>query len=252
MSDRVFSGRDVTEALAMAAQALGLPPERLRYVVLDAGTEGGLGLKPTLARVAVLLGGVSRASLAASPPPAREPAAPAAEPPRELREPQEPRAPSGDVVAAVEAVVAALAEAAHVDIRARAVLSDDSLSIELAGSGVASFLLGPGEPQVAEAVEHLLHGMFAHRIAPRRLRVECAGQREQREGRLKAKAHELATAVLADGQLRTTDALNAYERRLVHMAVAECPGVITYSVGGGADRRVTIAPEKASLGGEVY
>ena len=28
MSDRVFSGRDVTEALGTAAQALGLPPER--------------------------------------------------------------------------------------------------------------------------------------------------------------------------------------------------------------------------------
>ena len=38
----------------------------------------------------------------------------------------------------------------------------------------------------------------------------------------------------------------------MHMAVSELAGVITYSVGGGADRRVTVAPEKVSLGGEVY
>ena len=44
MSDRVFSGRDVTEALAAAAQALGVSAEKLRYFVLDAGTAGGLGL----------------------------------------------------------------------------------------------------------------------------------------------------------------------------------------------------------------
>ena len=249
MSDRVFSGRDVAEALGMAAQALGQSPERLRYVVLDAGTAGGLGLKPTPARVAVLLGGISgaasaSASTASQPTPAAPPAAEAA--------PALPRGEAGDVAQQVEALVAALAEAAQVEVRARATMSTDVLSIELAGSGVASFLLGPGEPAVAEALEHLLHGMFAHRMVPRRLRVECEGQRAQREERLRAKALELVAAVLLDGQPRTTDPLNAYERRLVHMAVAERPGVLTYSVGGGADRRVTVAPEKASLGGEVY
>jgi spoIIIJ-associated protein len=249
MSDRVFSGRDVTEALGMAAQALGLPPERLRYVVLDAGTSGGLGLKPTPARVAVLLGSASPTIPA---PPSRPTpssalsVAPTTETPREKPQGAE------DLVSEVEELVAALARTAEVDLQARATLSTDALLVELAGRDVASFLLGPGEPAVAEAIEHLLHGMFAHRVAPRRLRVECAGQRERREEKLRTKALELAAAVLEDGKLRTTDPLNAYERRLVHMAVSEQPGVITYSVGGGADRRVTIAPEKASLGGEVF
>lgn len=247
MSDRVFSGRDVAEALGMAAQALGLQPERLRYVVLDAGTAGGLGLKPTPARVAVLLGvapggtpGPASGGSASPPPASPASASVVAEPPEE------------DVALAVERVVAALAATANIDIRARVTSSADALAVELSGKDVASFLLGPGEPSVAEALEHLLHGMFAHRLAPRRLRVECQGQREQREERLRAQALELADAVLADGQPRTTPPLNAYERRLVHVAVIERPGVITYSVGGGGDRRVTIAPEKASLGGEVF
>jgi len=40
--------------------------------------------------------------------------------------------------------------------------------------------------------------------------------------------------------------LNSYERRIVHMIVSERPGLETYSVGEGADRRVTIAPRRAA------
>jgi spoIIIJ-associated protein len=247
VSDRVFTGLDVADALSTAAQALGLRPERLRYVVLDAGTPGGLGLKPTPARVAVLLGKAAAAA-------AEEPDRPRVSEPTATspRPPAEGPIDRGDPPREVEAVVAALAVAAGVDIGGRATLSTDTLSIELFGLDVATFLLGPTESTVADALEHLLHGMFAQRIAPRRLRVQFEGQREVREGRLQAMARELSAAVLEDGQPRTTDPLNAYERRLVHMAVAERAGLITYSVGGGADRRVTIAPANASLGGEIY
>ncbi len=36
--------------------------------------------------------------------------------------------------------------------------------------------------------------------------------------------------------------MNAYERRVVHVALQAEPGVTTYSVGQGSDRRVTVAP----------
>jgi spoIIIJ-associated protein len=253
VSDRVFSGRDVAEALSTAAQALGLRPESLRYVVLDAGTPGGLGLNPTPARVAVLLG---RAAVASS----QEHGRPRTDEPSAL-DPKPAPGPVGeggptpiesDLPREAERAVEAFAAAAGVEIGVRATLSADRISIELFGRDVATFLLGPSEPMVADALEHLLHGMFAHRVTPRRVRVSFEGLREQREERLMALARGLATSVLGDGQPRTTDPLNAYERRLIHLAVSEQPGLITYSVGGGADRRVTIAPEKASLGGEIY
>ena len=38
--------------------------------------------------------------------------------------------------------------------------------------------------------------------------------------------------------------LNAYERRVVHMALSGVPGIVTYSVGEGADRRVTVGPAR--------
>ena len=44
MSDPVFTGQDVPDAVASAARSLGLEAARLRYVVLDPGRPGGLGV----------------------------------------------------------------------------------------------------------------------------------------------------------------------------------------------------------------
>ena len=85
MKDRIFTGQDVEEALASAAASLGLPLRDLRYVVLEPGTEGGRGLKPTPARIAILLHDPAAApdAAAAAERPGAEPLdeAPAAPPP---------------------------------------------------------------------------------------------------------------------------------------------------------------------------
>jgi predicted RNA-binding protein Jag len=48
--------------------------------------------------------------------------------------------------------------------------------------------------------------------------------------------------VRADGVARTTDPLNSYERRVIHVALSTEEGVVTFSVGEGSGRRVTVAP----------
>jgi spoIIIJ-associated protein len=245
VSDRVFSGRDVQDALDQAAQALGQSRERLRYVVLEAGTPGGLGLKPTPARVAVLLTG-GPAALDRTPARQERPAAPHATGEDDREE------GAADPGAEIGLLVAALAQTAGLDLGADVEAQPEALLVHFHGRDAGPFLLAGEDPSVLEALEHLLHGMFAHRIAPKRLRVECAGRKEQREERLRETALGLAREVLSDGQPRTTGPLNSYERRLVHVAVAELRGLVTYSVGGGADRRVTIAPAEAPGGGEVH
>jgi spoIIIJ-associated protein len=259
VSDRAFTGRDVAEAVEQAAHALGLTVDRLRYVVLDTGSPGGRGLNPTPARIAVLLGaGPGRVPAAeADRGPARSPAAPAG--PRAGREepgPAEsapPRAAASSVESQAQALITALAQAAGLDLAAEVEETAQAVRIRLVGSQAAEFLLGPGgEPVVFEALENLLYGHFGRPLAPRKLIVECEGLKAHREQGLRTMAAELAQAVLADGQPRTTTPLNSYERRLVHVALQEHPGIITYSVGDGASRRVTVAPAEASLGGEVH
>jgi spoIIIJ-associated protein len=81
-----------------------------------------------------------------------------------------------------------------------------------------------------------------------RLVVDAEGYRAAREGRITARALALAEEVKRTGTPRETGPLNSYERRLVHVALADQPGVRTFSVGEGASRRVTIAPAEPTQG----
>jgi len=241
MSDPVFTGQDVADAVATAARSLGLEAARLRYVVLDRGRPGGLGVSASPARIAILLERRTPdeerrlAGLVARAAPAREEAAERA-----------PTVRTSDVRADIRSLVRALAEAAAVDLSAEVDEGPDGLAVRLQGPGCGMLLEDDGE--VFRALEHVLQRAFRSRVETGRLAVECEGYRGQRDARLRERALELARAVQADGKARRTEALNSYERRIVHMAVAEMPDLETYSVGEGSDRRVTIAPRGSAAG----
>jgi spoIIIJ-associated protein len=238
MSDPVFTGQDVPDAVASAARSLGLEAARLRYVVLDPGRAGGLGVSASPARIAVLL--------------ERRPAGetrPVAAPRARPREDEQPptMARSGDVRADIRSLVRVLGEAASVDLSAEVEEGPDGLKVRLQGAGCALLLEEEGE--VFRSFEHVLQRAYRGRLAAGRLSVECEGYRDHRDSRLRERALELARAVEADGKPRRTEALNSYERRIVHMVVSERPGLETFSVGEGADRRVTIAPRRGDAAG---
>jgi spoIIIJ-associated protein len=222
MKDRVFTGPDVPEALAEAAAALGLPEAELRYVVLDAGSAGGRGLQPTPARVAVLLED-------AAPSPVGRP---------------EPWSPPPDARAGIRATVRAVAEAAGIDVSAEIAEDEERVVVHLGGPDHTFFFGREGRGDVLRATEHLLQRTYGAEFLPRLLRVECEGFQERRDRALAEEARDLARAVRADGKPRITEPLNAYERRVVHVALSDETGVTTYSVGEGAARRVTVAPEE--------
>lgn len=236
MKDRLFSGPDVEEAIAVAAASLGLPRAELRYVVLDAGTAGGRGLKPTPARIAVL---VHDPSWPAVPAREREPA------------PTGPADPRADPRARLRDTIRAVAEAGGLDVEAEVEESEEAVVVRLRGADQAFFLGPEGRGDVLRAAEHLLQRLYGAALQPRALRLTCEGFREQRDQALAEEAHRLAVAVRADGQPRAMEPLNAYERRVVHVALQGEPGVTTYSVGQGSDRRVTVAlpgPRDPALG----
>lgn len=228
MKDQVFAGRDVDEALAAASQTLGVPREGLRYVVLDAGTPPGRGLAAQPARVAVLM------ERAPTPAPAVPPPAPA-------------RAEK-DARGGARAIVRAIAEAAGIEVAAEVDETPETLTIKIEGPDTAFFI--DDDADVLEGLEHLLQRMYQRGLGPRRLVVTCEGYRADRDEALRGTARELAAAVRGDGVPRTTEALNSYERRVVHVALAEEPGIRTYSVGEEGNRRVTVAPRGGDDPGE--
>lgn len=214
MRDPLFSGRDVAEALEAAGRSLGLAADSLRYVVLEPGSPGVLGMGGTPARIAILLDRPSRAPEAAA-----------------------PARPGG--AAGVRSILEALAAAAGIEIALALEETPEALLVGIRGPGAGFFLEREGD--LLKAVEHLLQRMFGRELEPRRLALDCEGYRAQREERLRARARELAEAVRRDGKPRTTGPLNAYERRIVHLALHGEPGVRTFSVGEGGERRVTVA-----------
>ena len=222
MKDPVFSGRDVAEAVLLASRSLGLPADTLRYVVLERGTAGGLGVGGSPAMIAVLLEG---APTAAGSPRGRAPG-----------RPEEPRRPR----ALLTSLVRDLGRAAGLELGADLEETDEGLLLRLGGADRDFFLEEDGE--VLKALEHVLHKVAQGENEPRRLIVECEGFRTRRDDALRRRALLLAEQVLADGRPRRTEPLNSYERRIVHVTLAEMEGVRTFSVGEGADRRVTVAP----------
>ena len=216
MRDRVFSGRDVAEAVRAASLALGIPEAALKVVVLDAGAPAGPAASATPARIAVLL------------------SAPGHGPEEEPR-PE----PPGDAKVAIRRVVAAIAEEAGLVVDVAFEESAEALLVRLGGPG-RELLLEEGG-QVLLALEHLLQRMYGRTLEPRRLLVNCDGYREARDAWLTGRAQELADIVKRERAPQETEPLNAYDRRIIHMALSEVPGVRTFSVGQGADRRVTVA-----------
>lgn len=234
MKDRVFTGADVEEAVASAAASVGLPLRELRYVVLDQGQPGGRGLQPTPARIAVLLHEPGRGGAVARAP--RAPAGAAA--------PAEPAGPR-DVAAGVRAIVRALAEAGRLDVDVEIDDAAEAFVVLLRGKDAAFFHGDLARGDVLEALGHLLDRAFGEDLRPRRLRLRCEGFREARDVALAEDARRVAAEVRASGEAQTMEPLNAYERRIVHLTLQEEPGVRTFSVGEGMDRRVTVAPAEA-------
>jgi spoIIIJ-associated protein len=230
MKDPVFSGRDVAAALEAAAESLGLPKETLRYVVLDAGRPGGLGVSPTAARIAVLLAGSGGPRLAE--------ATRAEVPDEDLGGGDEEEEFDFDLRAHVRELVQAVADAAGIDLAGEEEETEDGVVVHLVGGGRAALL----EDDAAgfRALDQIVQRSWRPEEGPRVI-LECEGYREARDEALGARARELAAEVRTDGQPRILEALNAYERRIVHMALADDPDVETYSVGRGADRRITVA-----------
>lgn len=210
MKDPVFTGRDVAGALEAAARALQLSAAALRYVILDPGRPERLGIAATPARIAVLL----------------DVARPGADP---IHAP-------GDAPT-IREVLEAVARAAGIEMAIEIVEDGDDVRVVLSGPGRAVFL--ERDAEALRALEHLLRCSQA--AQGRRIRLECEGYQEVRDEALRIEARRLADEVRASRQPRVLGALNAYERRIVHVVLADDPDVRTFSVGEGSERRVTIA-----------
>ena len=80
--------------------------------------------------------------------------------------------------------------------------------------------------------------------------VDIEGYRRRREESLVEMARRVADEVRETGDVITLEPMPAAERRIVHLALGEEPGVVTESVGRGDDRQVEVMPASGDEDGE--
>ena len=127
-------------------------------------------------------------------------------------------------------------------LEARVESTADGTRIDLQGDGAETLLARRGEG--LQALQHIVDSAFRRQLGAQRLLVDCMGFRKGKDNELKQMAKFLAEKARASGDEQSIGPLNAYERRLVHLAVAEVPDVTSESIGDAAVKTVTISANK--------
>lgn len=98
--------------------------------------------------------------------------------------------------------------------------------------------------QTLEALQEVTRATVGRRSEARcRVTVDVEDYRKRQKDRLISRARDLAKQVQRSGKERELEAMSAYERKIVHDAVAPVAGVETVSTGEDPDRRVVIRAE---------
>lgn len=104
--------------------------------------------------------------------------------------------------------------------------------------------------QVIDALQHLIGKIvFQKRPSdgppPRPIVVDADGYRDKYAAKLRALGERMASKAVESGRTVPLDPMNAYDRRIVHMTLADNESVTTRSEGEGEDRHLLIVPVSA-------
>jgi spoIIIJ-associated protein len=138
--------------------------------------------------------------------------------------------------------IAAVVKAMGLGLEARVETTEDGTRINLQGEGAEALLARRGEG--LQALQHIVDSAFRRQLGDERLLVDCMDYRRGKDNELRQMAKFLAEKAKNTGTEQSIGPLNAYERRLVHLAVAQVPGVTSESIGDAAVKTVTITASK--------
>lgn len=215
MKSLEVSGRTVEEAIQKALETLDLSREEVEVTVVKEGKHGILGLGAEEAVVRV------------------EPLASTAE-------------NMGDMAREVlETLLSRMEVVASVACESRPPLGGGEGVISLDVSGDDLGILIGRRGQTLSALQYVVRLILAHQTQARvPVVIDVEGYKQRRYEALQALAHRMAEQVKSRGRPFTLEPMLAYERRIIHLTLADDPNVTTESVGEGETRKVVIMPRK--------
>ncbi len=114
-----------------------------------------------------------------------------------------------------------------------------SVEIQLEDS---KFLIGKHGVNLA-ALQHVLRVIIRKKADEKiNFSIDINGYREEQKQAIIGLANDIANRVIRDKKSMVLRPMSAYERRLVHMELADKEGVKTESSGEGEERKVVIKP----------
>ena len=136
-------------------------------------------------------------------------------------------------------VTAALGITATVNVEETA----DGPRFNLTGEDAELLVRHRGEP--LKALQHVVDMSYGRSLeGEKRVFIDALEYRKGKDIEMRNMAKFLAGKVKESGMDQQMGPLNPYERRIVHMAVAEVPGVTTESVGDAFSKTVLISLRK--------
>ena len=93
-----------------------------------------------------------------------------------------------------------------------------------------------------QALQHVVATAFRRQLGDdNRIVVDCNGFRRDKDAEIKQMAHFMAEKARSSGMPQEMGPLNPYERRIVHIAIAEDPTVSSESIGDAFMKTVIIS-----------
>ena len=143
---------------------------------------------------------------------------------------------TNQIVSFVERVVGAMGA----QLTATVEETEDGTRINLQGEDGGILIRRGGEG--LQALQHLVATAFRRQLGDdTRIVVDCNGYRRDKDAELRQMAKFVAEKARSTGLAQEMGPLNPYERRIVHMAIAEDPAVSSESIGDAFMKTVIIS-----------
>lgn len=235
-------GTTVEQAVERALILLDMPRDRVDVEVLHEPVNGGTALVRVTPKGRATAPRVSRETTPAS----SRPAASVVPRPAASLAPATPREPMPAEVEQIRGLVAELL--GHMGLACRigaGELEEDGKRLRLSISGEDAALVIGRQGQTLDAIE-----LVVNRIVDRRwpgsllVTLDAEGYRDRRAQRLIDLAYQEAANVRRSGRPIEMEPMSPRDRRSVHLALQNEPGVTTRSEGEGPYRHVVIEPTR--------
>ncbi|HEX9976243.1 MAG TPA: RNA-binding cell elongation regulator Jag/EloR [Dehalococcoidales bacterium] len=217
MESLEMRGKTVEEAVQRALHQLGVSRDEVEVNVIREGKSGILGI------------GAEEAIIQVTPIP--KPKGDAAEVAREI----------------VEHLLQLLGVTATIESQVLPVVAEEkeaapAVALNIKGDDLGILIGRRGQTLAAlQYIVRLLVGQQVKSWVP--IVIDVEGYKQRRYQALESFARQMAERVKTKGAPFTLEPMPAYERRIVHMALANHADVITESIGQGETRKVVIRPK---------